>query len=80
MNQSLKPFLNLILCLPVLTRWAHSDQTGPARRILGGDDSTHRLAIVAPDGTLEWEVQVGPIHDASVLPMATFSFNKAGTE
>jgi hypothetical protein len=76
MNQSLKPFLILILCLPVLTRWAHSDQTGPARRILGGDDSTHRLAIVAPDGTLEWEVQVGPIHDASVLPNGNILFQQ----
>ncbi|MEW6159743.1 MAG: hypothetical protein AB1813_20120, partial [Verrucomicrobiota bacterium] len=43
-------------------------QTGPPRRVLAGDDSTKRLAIVAPDGSLEWETQVGPIHDAWVLP------------
>ena len=43
-------------------------QTGPARRVLAADDSTRRLAIVAPDGSLEWELKVGAIHDASVLP------------
>ncbi len=46
----------------------HSEQTGPARRLLAADDSTHRLAIVAPDGSLEWEYQIDAIHDASVLP------------
>lgn len=43
-------------------------QTGPARRVLAADDSKHRLAIVAPDGSLEWELKVGAIHDAWVLP------------
>ena len=37
-------------------------------RLLVGDDSTQRLAIVAPDGSLAWETKVGPVHDASVLP------------
>ena len=46
----------------------HAEQTGPPRRVLAADDSTHRLAIVAPDGSLEWEIKVGAIHDASVLP------------
>lgn len=46
----------------------HAEQTGPARRVLGGDDSTHRLAIIAADGSVEWETQAGPIHDAWVLP------------
>jgi hypothetical protein len=35
---------------------------------LAADDSTHRLAIVAADGSLEWEYKIGPIHDAWVLP------------
>ncbi len=43
------------------------EQTGPARRVLAGDDSTQRLAIVASDGSLEWEIKVGAIHDAQVL-------------
>jgi hypothetical protein len=40
----------------------------PGRRILAGDDSTQRLAIVAADGSLEWEIKVSAIHDAAVLP------------
>src|SRR5262245_20920388 len=42
-------------------------QPGPPRRLLAADDSTHRLAIVAGHGTLEWEFKVDAIHDASVL-------------
>jgi hypothetical protein len=53
------------LLLPSTVR---AEQIGPARRVLAGDDSTKRLAIVAADGTLEWEMKVGPIHDAHVLP------------
>src|SRR5437867_4100207 len=44
-----------------------AEQTGPARRVLAADDSTHRLGIVASDGSLEWEYPVDAIHDASVL-------------
>lgn len=46
----------------------HAEQTGPGRRFLAADDSTHRLAIVAPDGSFEWELKIGGIHDAHVLP------------
>jgi len=53
-----------LLALPPLS----GAQTGPPRRVLAADDSTARLAIVAPDGALEWEVKVGPIHDAWKLP------------
>jgi hypothetical protein len=47
---------------------ANAGEPRPHRRILAGDDSTQRLAIVAPDGHLEWEIKVGAIHDAQVLP------------
>lgn len=43
-------------------------QTGPGRRFLAADDSTGRLAIIAPDDTIEWELKIGGIHDAHVLP------------
>ena len=43
---------------------AQAEQTGRARRLLAADDSTRRLAIIAKDGSLEWETKVGPIHDA----------------
>ena len=55
----------LILCL---TTAAFAEQTGTPRRLLVADDSTKRLAIVAEDGSLEWETKVGAIHDAWVLP------------
>src|SRR5215469_1252185 len=44
-----------------------ADQPGAGRRLLVADDSKQRLAIVAPGGSLEWELKVGAIHDASVL-------------
>ena len=39
--------LLLALAMPQLP----AAQTGPPRRVLAGDDSTQRLAIVAPDGS-----------------------------
>jgi hypothetical protein len=56
------------LSLAVFLSTASAGQTGPARRILAGDDSTHRLAIVGTDGKLEWEIKIGAIHDAHLLP------------
>jgi len=53
---------------------AVAEQTGPPRRVLGADDSTRRIAIVAPDGRVEWEHPVGPIHDAWVLPSGNILF------
>jgi hypothetical protein len=56
-----------------------ADQTGKPRRLLVADDSTHRLAIVAGDGSLEWETQVGAIHDASLLPNGNILFQQGWT-
>src|SRR6266516_3683733 len=53
-----------------------AEQLGKARRVLAGDDSTHRLAIVAPDGSVEWEVKVGAIHDAAVLENGNILFQQ----
>lgn len=52
-----------LLALPL-----SAGQTGTPRRLLIADDSVKRLAIVAPDGSLEWEMQIGAIHDAQLLP------------
>jgi len=57
-----------LLCASMAGLQSQAEQTGPPRRVLGADDSTRRLAIVAPDGSLEWEMKVGAIHDAWVLP------------
>ena len=71
-------FASLAFALLPLGAWA--DQTGTPRRILGADDSTHRLAIVAPDGSLEWEMKVGAIHDAHVLPSGNVLFQQGWTK
>jgi hypothetical protein len=39
----------------------------PGSPRLAGDDSKQRQAIVTSDRSLEWEINVGPIHDAWVL-------------
>jgi len=57
-----------------------AEPTGKPRRLLAADDSTHRLAIVAPDGSLEWETTVGPIHDASVLANGNVLFQQGWTK
>jgi hypothetical protein len=57
-----------IFGLTIFASCAQAEQTGTARRVLAGDDSTHRLAIVGADGKLEWEIKVGAIHDAHILP------------
>ena len=59
---------------------ATAEQTGPARRVLAADDSTRRLAIVAPDGALEWEMKIGAIHDAWVLPNGNILFQQGWTK
>ena len=57
-----------------------AEQTGPQRRVLAADDSTRRLAIVAPDGSLEWEFKVGAIHDASLLPNGNILLQQGWTK
>ena len=56
-----------------------AEQSGPARRVLAADDSTRRLAIIAADGSVEWEIKVGAIHDASVLPNGNVLFQQGWT-
>ena len=60
----------LLLCTGVQAEDAkpsHPSVPTPKRRILAADDSTRRLGIVRPDGTLEWEIPVTAIHDAEML-------------
>ena len=50
------------------------------RRLLVADDSTHRLAIVASDGSISWETKVGPIHDASELVNGNILYQQGWTK
>lgn len=45
---------------------ADAAQTGAAKRLLVAN--TGKIAIVAPDGTIEFEMKSGGLHDASMLP------------
>ncbi len=69
------PLLLCGLCIGWVAA-GHGEQTGKPRRVLAGDDSTHRLAVVAPDGALEWEISVGAIHDAWLLPNGNMLFQQ----
>jgi len=60
--------VGLLLSSLILTQSLPAEQTGTPRRLLVADDSVKRLAIVAPDGSLEWELKIGAIHDAQLLP------------
>jgi hypothetical protein len=60
--------LGLLLVAIEAVPFAHAEQTGTPRRLLAGDSSTGRLAILAADGSIEWEIPVTRIHDAQVLP------------
>lgn len=69
-----------LLAALLFTQHLHAEQTGIPRRVLAGDDSTQRLAIVAPDGKLEWEMKVGAIHDAHVLPNGNILLQQGWTK
>ena len=70
-NCSQKILATALFCAFAITSTSTAfaaEQTGPGRRFLAADDSTRRLAIVAPDGSFEWEMKIGGIHDAQLLP------------
>ena len=69
----------LLLALSPLY-YVSAEQTGPARRVFAADDSTRKLAIIAPDGSVEWETKVGAIHDASVLPNGNILYQQGWTK
>jgi outer membrane protein assembly factor BamB len=48
-------------------------------RLLVADDSTKRIAIIAADGTTEWESKIGPIHDLHLLPNGNVLFQRSWT-
>ncbi|HWN95889.1 MAG TPA: PQQ-binding-like beta-propeller repeat protein [Methylomirabilota bacterium] len=67
------------ICCVFSALLVRAEQTGTPRRLLAADDSKRRLAIVASDGSLEWEMKVGAIHDASVLPNGNVLFQQGWT-
>jgi len=60
------------------TGTALAEQTGPQHRLLVAN--TGRVAIVAPDGTLERDVKSAGLHDASLLPNGNLLFQSSWTK
>ncbi len=77
---NLNVFALTVLCASSQILQLQAEQTGPPQRVLGADDSTRRLAIIAPDGSVEWEIKVGAIHDASVLPNGNILLQQGWTK
>ncbi len=50
----------------------------PGRRLMVADDSTHRLAIIKPDGSYEREEKVNSIHNAQILKNGNLLFQDQG--
>src|SRR5436305_1093206 len=48
-------------------------------RLLVADYSTHRIAIVAADGKVEWEHKIGDLHDLHRLPNGNVLFQTSWT-
>lgn len=81
MNRSTLLFVTIAVFFAALPEpRLNAEQTGTPRRIIVADDSKGRLAIVAPDGSLQWEVKVGPIHDASVLADGNILYQASWTK
>jgi outer membrane protein assembly factor BamB len=65
-----KLFLTFPIALPLVLGAAAPllAQDSPGRRLLAADYSTHRVAILAADGKIEWEAKTDSDHDLQLLP------------
>src|SRR5689334_21435657 len=69
-----------VVCL-LFSACAHAEQTGTPRRLIAGDYDKKRLAIVSPDGKIEWEEKIGgECHDLQVLPNGNVLFQTSWTK
>jgi outer membrane protein assembly factor BamB len=58
-----------------------AEQPGTPRRLVAGDYDKKRLAIVSPDGKIEWEEKIGgECHDLQVLPNGNVLFQTSWTK
>jgi outer membrane protein assembly factor BamB len=54
-------------------------EPAPGRRLLVADYSTKRIALLAPDGKIEWEYKIADLHDLHVLPDGNILFQTSWT-
>lgn len=50
------------------------------RRVLAADYSTKRIAILGPDGNIEWQYRIDNIHDLHRLPNGNLLFQRSFTQ
>ena len=58
----------------------HAAAAASSHRLLIGDDSKGRIAIVEPNGRISWEEKIGPIHDLNQLPNGNILFQQSWTK
>jgi hypothetical protein len=59
---------------------AGDQHVAPGRRLIAADSSKQRIALIAADGTTEWERRIGPLHDLHMLPGGTVLFQESWTK
>jgi hypothetical protein len=75
------PSVASLFCIAfaIVTSWAYADQKPPQYRVLASDNG--RVAIVAPDGKVEWEVPTkAQVHDLQLLPNGNILFPTGAAE
>lgn len=52
----------------------------PKHRFIASDSSKQRIAIISEDGSTEWEMKIGPLHDLHVLPNGNILMQTSWTQ
>ena len=71
--------LTTAITLTSLSYVAQAAATDLSRRFVAADSSKGRLAIIGRDGAVEWEHQIGPLHDLHVLSNGNLLFQDSWT-
>src|SRR5436190_3094568 len=58
---------------------AQTKEAPPGRRLLMADYSRRTIALLAADGSVEWEYKMGDLHDLHVLPGGNILFQTSYT-
>lgn len=70
--------ITVVLTAVLSCAWSHAADA-KSRRFIAADSSKQRIAIVAEDGSIEWERKIGPLHDLHVLPNGNVLFQDSWT-
>jgi hypothetical protein len=68
-------FVSLVMPIAV----GQTKEPPPGKRLIMADYSKRNIAILAADGTVEWEYKIGDLHDLHVLPDGNVLFQTSYT-